>query len=163
MIRECVRSLKPGQAVNFSRHLVEEKFKPRGQNLLQALALASGGNRPEPVQTSMDVFKEFLAKHGCELWHENLLDSKITVKRKTKICPTCGGRGIVQMFHTSGMGISSDPGVSTVEIETENCQKCDGNGAVGADPDYDYRSGDYDASDGWIREKYGDREKSRSA
>lgn len=150
-------SLKIDQAVRFDRHQMAEAYPPIGMDMFKALALARGGNRPEPVMNTIDQVRQFCARHGLEPSFSPM-DGSVTIRPKAKDCGTCHGRKKVQQYERVNPRLPMTRSTRMVKFELVDCPTCAGVGWSRAPGDPDARFGNHSASDAWIAARRHERE-----
>lgn len=164
-VERAVKAIGMGHAREFTYDVIEQAYPPVSMEggflgMFRAMSLAAGGNRPEPVMTSMDRFKTFLAREGYCISSDRPWDRAYTVSRKGEICRPCEGIGkrmvVDQDQEGYRLGASISP-IATLTCSLVTCQACQGRGYVPAAGDPAARFGDHSASDAWIAAKHQQR------
>lgn len=157
-IEQTTGELKANQAVQYTRVQLEEAFPPTGgfyeHALMRAMALANGGNRPEPVMSTEDQVRQFAARGGLNVVFSPM-DGHATFEPKRAACEKCHCVGKVQLYDRPARAMRAPPGFAVAKITSEivTCDACDGLGYVRAPSDPKARFGDHSASDDWIARK----------
>jgi len=74
-----IQHLKPGQIARFDRGFISEIWPPRGRALFQNIALAYGGNRPEPIESTLYQFQRWVDRVGGFRIKQNIQDGNFEV------------------------------------------------------------------------------------
>lgn len=153
VIENTLPQLAKGQAVMFDAFFVADAYPPLGMDLFSVMTLEFGGNRPEPVQTTEDRFREKCERLGLSLrqsWEPSGAPVWLVYRDPVR-CEKCRG-GAQQISRQPTLRSGYEPQVDqiTATVTLEPCSVCEGTVTVAKPHDDTIRHGDYSASDAWI-------------
>lgn len=161
-IEETVLGMNLGERVGFAIGDVESAYPATGMNLMHAIALDRGGNRPEPAMSSDDHLRQFCARNGFDVWRDDF-NHRYEVERRRVACACCGGRRLrPQVESVPQVRPDGSLGLVNVAMQYLRCEHCSGSGSSAWSGDPDARFGDHSASDAWIARKRLERERAAS-